>query len=140
MVTAFKVLCSVAAQALFTCDELASFVELTPVNRSFSFAFMNGRRSQQERHQGRSSRGIFTTTLTGQWLVVIFFLAAFATLSRWHEGTPFWLGSLVGLLAVAGLFVQFDSVANWRRGLLCTLALILGFLFLLLFIVCLFTS
>lgn len=83
---------------------------------------------------------MFTTTLAGQWLVVVFFVAAVAALSRWHEGTLFWLGSLVGLLGAAGLFVQFDSIANWRRGLLCTLALLLGFMFLLLFVVSLFTG
>ncbi|MER7229992.1 hypothetical protein ABT348_03445 [Streptomyces olivaceus] len=93
-----------------------------------------------ERRREGSKGGPFTVSLTGQWLVVALFASAIAILSRRQEGTFLWIGSVLGLAAAAGFFVQFDSVANWRRGMLCALALLLGAMFTLQVFIALFTD
>ncbi|MET7798508.1 hypothetical protein [Streptomyces decoyicus] len=45
----------------------------------------------------------------GQILAVLGLLAAVAILSTHHEGLPFWLGALTGVVAVLGYLVCFDS-------------------------------
>ncbi|UKY51340.1 hypothetical protein [Streptomyces inhibens] len=60
---------------------------------------------------------------TGQVLAVLGLLAAVAVLSTHHEGLPFWLGALTGLLAVLGYLVCFDS----PRGIWQWLPAVVGF-------------
>ncbi|MFI0712788.1 hypothetical protein ACH4SK_19505 [Streptomyces inhibens] len=60
---------------------------------------------------------------TGQVLAVLGLLAAVAVLSTHHEGLPFWLGALTGVLAVLGYLVCFDS----PRGIWQWLPAVVGF-------------
>ncbi|MCZ1008865.1 hypothetical protein [Streptomyces lydicus] len=45
----------------------------------------------------------------GQILAVLGLLAAVAILYGYHDGLPFWLGALTGVVAVLGYLVCFDS-------------------------------
>ncbi|MEU1817809.1 hypothetical protein ABZ543_21805 [Streptomyces roseifaciens] len=65
----------------------------------------------------------------GQLVALGLLLAAIAALATWHDGSPFWVGSLVGMAGVAGYFVQFDTPRGFLQWLLAALGLCMTFMF-----------
>ncbi|MCF3173646.1 MULTISPECIES: hypothetical protein [Streptomyces] len=59
----------------------------------------------------------------GQIMAVLGLLAAVAILYTHHDGLPFWLGALTGVLAVLGHLVCFDA----PRGIWQWLPAVVGF-------------
>ncbi|MEU5210798.1 hypothetical protein [Streptomyces sp. NPDC020742] len=66
---------------------------------------------------------------TGQVLATLGLLGAVAVLARHHEGLPFWLGALLGVAAVLGYLVWFDSPRGFWQWLLAVLGFCAAFLF-----------
>ncbi|WP_424888956.1 hypothetical protein [Streptomyces sp. XH2] len=76
-----------------------------------------------------SARAPQRAVTPGQLVALGLLLAAIAALARWHDGSLFWAGSLVGVAGVAGYFVQFDTPRGFLQWLLAALGLCMAFMF-----------
>ncbi|MGW5346120.1 hypothetical protein [Streptomyces sp. HUAS TT3] len=77
-------------------------------------------------HTGDAARGVATR---GQVVALGLLAAGIAVLAKWHEGSLFWGGALLGIAGIGGYFVQFDAPRGVAQWLLAALGFCMVFMF-----------